>query len=201
MVDTAENPVPTALGLLVLSSRTRDFLPGAYIQFLKVDGTELSDPVVDEQTIDGPIAELLRRTEEKLNTHNRTAVNFTEAALEKRKSAYPEVALQQLLRNSVMHRTYETTNAPIRVTWYTDRIEIINPGGPFGSVTTESFGKPGVTDYRNPGLAEALKVLGFVQRFGAGIATARRALQENGIPPPEFEVHPSHVGVTLRPPV
>ena len=64
------------------------------------------------------------------------------------------------------------------MTWYDDRIEITNPGGPFGIVSAANFGKPGVADYRNPNLAEALKVLGFVQKFGAGIATARRALAE-----------------------
>jgi len=62
----------------------------------------------------------------------------------------------------------------------------------------ENFGEPGVSDYRNPSLAEALRVLGFVQRFGVGIATARRELQLNGNPPPEFEANAAYVGVTLR---
>ena len=53
-----------------------------------------------------------------------------------------------------MHRTYEATNAPVRVNWFDDRIEIISPGGPFGSVSDANFGEPGVTDYRNPNLAE-----------------------------------------------
>jgi ATP-dependent DNA helicase RecG len=86
----------------------------------------------------------------------------------------------------------------VRVYWYDDRIEITNPGGPFGAVTPENFGSPGVTDYRNPNLAEVLHVLGFVQRYGAGIPTARRALERNGNAPPEFSVQSSHVGVTVR---
>ena len=69
---------------------------------------------------------------------------------------------------------------------------------PFGSVTVENFGRPGLADYRNPNLAEALKVLGFVQRFGVGIALARKALEENGSTPPEFEVRPEAVNVVLR---
>jgi len=82
---------------------------------------------------------------------------------------------------------------------YDDRVEIINPGGPYGEVTAETFGTPGLTDYRNPNLAEALRVLGFVQRFAAGIPIARRALAENGNPPPEFLVRPTFVMGTLRP--
>ena len=63
----------------------------------------------------------------------------------------------------------------------------MNPGGPFGEVTIETFGQPGLTDYRNPNLAEAMRVLGFVQRFGYGIPLARRLLQENGNPEPGFQ--------------
>jgi len=75
--------------------------------------------------------------------------------------------------------------------WFDDRIEIFNPGGLFGLVTKGNFGKPGFTDYRNPHLADAMRVLGFVQHFGVGIQTARSALAANGNPPPEFEIEPN----------
>ena len=199
MVVAADDPIPTVLGLLVLSSRPRDQLPGAYIQFLRVAGRDLSDPVVDELVLDGTVAEQLRRIDDKLASHNRTAVDITGADRERRRSLYPPPALQQLLRNAVMHRSYEATNAPVRVTWFDDRIEISSPGGPYGAVTADNFGEPGVSDYRNPSLAEALRVLGFVQRFGAGITIARRALADNGSPPPAFDVSPTLIRVTLWP--
>lgn len=198
MVRTADEPVPTVLGVLVLSSRTRDFLPGAYIQFLRVQGESLGEPIVDEQAVDGPLSDVLHRIDEKLAAHNRTAIEFKTSPREHRSPDYPMAALQQLVRNAVMHRSYETTNAPVRVTWYDDRIEIVNPGGPYGMVTEENFGKAGFADYRNPNLAEAMRVLGFVQRFGVGIATARRELESNGNPPPEFEITQAHVGVIVR---
>jgi ATP-dependent DNA helicase RecG len=198
MIQTGEDLVPTVLGILVLSSRTRDFLPGAYIQFLRISGRELSDPIADEQAIDGPLSEVLRRIDEKLAAHNRIAVDITSGPRERRSPAYPMPALQQIVRNAVMHRSYEATNAPVRVTWYDDRIEIANPGGPYGVVTEANFGQPGFADYRNPNVAEALRVLGFVQRFGVGIATARRELEANGNPPLEFVVTPTHIGAILR---
>ena len=55
----------------------------------------------------------------------------------------------------------------------------------------------GAVDYRNPNLAEALRRLGFVQRFGVGIATAQRLLSEAGHPPATFQVTDSSVLVTL----
>ena len=198
MVDGADTAVPTVLGILTLGKSTRDFIPGAYIQFLRIAGESLGDPVTDELAVDGAISDVIRRIDDKLESHNRTAVNITAGSREERRSLYPISALQQLVRNAVMHRTYEATHAPVRVYWYDDRIEISNPGGPFGIVSIENFGQPGIADYRNPNLAEAMRVFGFVQRFGFGLAIARRALAENGNPPLELDVQSSHVTVTVR---
>ncbi|HEX6746547.1 MAG TPA: ATP-binding protein [Longimicrobium sp.] len=199
MVDAANSAVPTVLGLLVIGrTNPRDFIPGAYIQFLRIAGRELGDPVIDELAVDGPLSELLKGIDQKLQSHNRTSVDITSGPREERRSDYPLAALQQLVRNAVMHRTYEATHAPVRVYWYDDRIEITSPGGPFGTVSAENFGEPGAADYRNPNLAEAMRVLGFVQRFGFGLAIARRALAENGNPPLELGVQASHVTATVR---
>jgi len=115
MVASADEPTPTVLGVLVLSPRTRDFLPGAYIQFLRLAGQGLAAPIADEQLIDGTVSDVLRRIDEKLSAHNRTAVDIVSSNREQRTPTYPIPALQQIVRNAVMHRTYEATNAPVRV--------------------------------------------------------------------------------------
>ena len=142
---------------------------------------------------------VVRRLDEKLAAHNRVAVDFTSGPTEKRRYLYPPAALRQITRNAIMHRAYEGTNAPVRAYWYDDRIEIANPGGPYGYVTAENFGQPGYADYRNPHIAETMRVLGLVQRFGAGIATAQAALRDNGNPPLQFRVEPTMIVVTLLP--
>lgn len=189
---------PTVLGVLVVGRDPRQYLPGAYVQFLRIEGEELGDPIKDQKEIDGPLGDMLRMMDETFQAHISVASDATAEPIEVRRPDYPLVALQQLARNAVMHRTYEHTNAPVRITWFSDRIEIQNPGGPYGQVTPENFGEPGVTDYRNPHLAEAMKNLGYVQRFGMGIALARRALERNGNPPPEFTLAGGHVLVVLR---
>lgn len=198
MIASVDDPVPTVAGVLTLGKSPRTWVPCAYIQFLRVAGTALADPVVDALEIDGTLAQTLRRVDEKLQATLATAVDFTSGSTEIRRSAYPLSALQQLVRNAVLHRTYEGTNAPVRIYWFDDRIEIFSPGGPFGTVTAHNFGQPGVGDYRNAALAGVLKTLGFVQRFGFGIAEARRALAANGNPPPAFDVQPTMVLATVR---
>jgi len=198
MIQGVDQPVPTVTSCLVLGKRTRDLLPCAYIQFLRIDGTTLTDPIKDAEDIDGPIGQIISCLDQKLEAHIQTAVDLTAGPVEIRKPNYPLVALQQFARNAVMHRTYESTNAPVRITWLNDRIEIQNPGGPFGQVTKENFGKPGVVDYRNPHLAEAMKVLGYVQRFGVGIQLAQESLRKNGNPSAKFTVEDTFVHVEIK---
>lgn len=189
---------PTVLGLLVAGRTPADFIPGAYVQFLRLDGNELTDPIKSQSEIHGPLSELLNRVDELLKANISTATNIVSQSRENRWPDYPIAALQQIVRNAVMHRSYEATNAPIRITWFDDRVEVHNPGGPFGQVNRENFGQPGITDYRNPHLAEAMKNLGFVQRFGVGIAIARKELKKNGNPPPVFLVEDAFVAAVLR---
>ncbi|WP_419166524.1 ATP-binding protein [Candidatus Palauibacter sp.] len=189
MVATAEDPTPTVTGIPVLGTRPQDFLPGAYVQFLRIAGTALADDIADEARCDGPIMHMMRRLDEKLSAHNRTAVDITSGRTDRHRSTYPLQALQQLARNAVMHRAYDETNAPVHVYWFDDRIETGSPGGPYGGVTIANFGQPGIVSYRNPNLAEAMRALGLVQRYGVGIPIARRTLSENGQPEPAFNVN------------
>ena len=198
MITSVNEPIPTVVGLLILGIRPQDFIPGAYIQFLRIAGTEFPGDVVDETRCTGPIAGQLARLNDKFEAHNRTAIDFTSSPREERRSTYPAPALRQIAYNAVMHRTYEATNAPVRVSWFDDRVEIVSPGGPYGAVTAENFGQPWVADYRNPSLAESMRVLGLVQRFGMGISIARRELLDNGQPEPNFLVEPNWLHCTLR---
>ena len=197
MITAADDPTATVLGILTIGKIPQDFLPGAYVQFLRIDGNELADDIIDNLQVQGAISDQIRRLDDKLIAHNRIAVDITSGPIEKRTALYPIEAVQQITRNAIMHRTYEGTNAPVRVHWYNDRIEIVSPGGVFGAITAENFGKPGFIDYRNPNLAEAMRTFGFVQRFGVGIQIARRLLAEAEHPAPKFEIDNTHASATI----
>ncbi len=190
--------VPTVVGMLTVGKDPCRFLPGAYVQFLRIDGTELSDPVKDQKKVTGRLLDSLRTIDTLINTNVAVQTDILSRPVEQRSPDYPVAAIQQLVRNAVLHRTYESTNAPVRFYWFSDRIEINSPGGPFGHVNRRNFGQPGVTDYRNMHLAEVMGTLGYVQRFGAGIPIAGRACARNGNLPPEFVVDETHVLAILR---
>lgn len=189
---------PTVLGILTVGKSPTDWVPGAYVQFLRIDGVALGDPVRNQKEVRRPLPDLLDELEDLLKNNVQSSADFTTGSVETRVSDYPIVALQQIVRNAILHRSYENTNAPVRLYWFNDRVEIYNPGGPYGQVTKQNFGQPGANDYRNPNLAAVMKELGYVQRFGYGITLARNEMEKNGNPPPEFQVEDAHVAVILR---
>jgi ATP-dependent DNA helicase RecG len=189
---------PTVLGLLAVGRSPTDWIPGDYVQFLRIDGTLLTDPVQSARELRGTLPDILAELDELLKINIHATVDFTSATMEVQRPDYPLVALQQIVRNAVLHRSYGNTNAPARLYWFSDRVEVQNPGGPYGQVTRANFGTPGACDYRNPNLAAVMKDLGYVQRFGMGIAMARRAMADNGNPAPEFQVEDTHVAAILR---
>lgn len=194
MIDSANNPVPTVMGLLTIGKDPQFFLPSAYVQFLKFEGEEMSDEISDGLEILGPIQAITEHLDIKFLAHNRVAVEIG-SQVEKRATLYPMEALRELTRNAIMHRDYEDST-PIRVHWFRNRIEIINPGGAYGGAAGR-LGEPGATGYRNLSLAAAMRDMGLVQRYGVGIQVAQRALQAGGNPPLDLREDGAFVWATI----
>lgn len=189
--------VPTNAGILLFGKDPRAWLPGAYVQFLRIDGTSLADEVVDEQEISGDLLSLLRQLDivTQAQIRQRPVPVAGSVLREQTVRTYPAPALREFLINAVMHRSYQS-NGPIRYYWFTDRVEIQSPGGLYGEATPENF--PDRNDYRNPVLAEAMKVLGYVNRYGRGVVRAQAELRSNGNPEAEFRFDTGFVQVTAR---
>ena len=192
----AKNEHPTMGALLAFSNDPRIWLPSAYIQFLRVDGTAITDPIRTQKVLSGRLDVVIRRLNELLDLNISVSLDVQSGPCEKRFPDYPLEALRQLAYNAVMHRNYEGGHAPVRLHWYSDRVEFISPGGLYGHMTPESF-EQGDTAYRNPLVAEIMHHLGYAQRFGLGIPLARSALRKNGNPEPVFDFHPGRVQVTV----
>ncbi len=175
---------PTFVGLLMFGKNPRFFLPGSYVQYLKLPGTQLTDVPEDQAEISGDLLSVLRELDGRIKTTNQTNMKSVSPLREKLLPDYPEQAIRELLMNAVMHRNYDSTS-PIRFYWFSDHIEIQSPGGLYGEANRENF--PTRNSYRNPIIAESMKGLGFVNRFGYGVQRAQSLLEQNGNPPAEFE--------------
>jgi len=175
----------TNAGLILFGKEVEQNIPGAYIQYVKFDGLSQADEILNEKKFSGNLVTILKELDSFIDfaiiTQRPKAVSTLK---EKNVFNFPGWAIRELLMNAIMHRDYES-NAPIKFYQFTDRIEISNPGGLYGTARPENF--PDVNDYRNPVIAEAMKVLGYVNRFNRGIARVQKELSENGNPLAVFD--------------
>jgi len=187
---------PTHAGILLFGKDPLQFLAGAYIQFVRFDGEDLADPVLDQKQITSNLMTQLLQLDQLLPLQVRTAHAAARGLRHEDRPDYPLAAIREFSLNALMHRTYEGANAPIRIYWFSNRVEIQSPGGLYGQVTPHNYER--VNDYRNPTIAEAMKNLGYVERFGTGITRAKAALVANGNAPATFHFEETHVLVTVR---
>ena len=183
--DTKEK-CPNYAGILLFGINPLFYLPGAYIQYVKFSGTEMVSDVVFEKKFSGALINDLSSVNDfiKNNVIKERPVrddSFREKAIRN----YPLWAMRELIMNAIMHRNYES-NAPIYIYEFPNRIEIVNPGGLYGDVNAQNF--PFASDYRNVVVAEAMKILGYVNRFNYGIQRAKDELRKNGNPEPDFNI-------------
>ena len=79
----------------------------------------------------------------------------------------PREVLRELLVNAYVHRCYRT-QAPIQIKVRPGEVEIVNPGGLLGGLTTDTLLYSPPT-YRNFLLADAARQFGYCERIGSGI--------------------------------
>ena len=178
---------PTNGGILLFGITPTIQIPGAYIQYVKFNGNDMTTDVEFEKVFSGSIISELKVTDDfiKNNIIKQRPVK-TDSFRERILINYPYWALRELVMNAIMHRSYES-NAPIYIYEFNNRIEIINPGGLYGDVNAQNF--PNASDYRNIVLAEAMKRLGYVNRFNYGVKRAVDELNKNGNGPAEFDLN------------
>ena len=181
-----DNHCPTNAAVILFAHRPKQFIPGAYVQYVKFGGTDKASEILNERVFTSCLFDQLP----KLDTFTENSVVTTRpvpvtAFREEQVVNYPREAIRELLLNAVMHRDY-SSNMPIRYYEFSDRLEIMNAGGLYGKARPENF--PHVNDYRNPIIAEALKNLGYVNMFNRGVSRVKELFKENGNPPIDFNV-------------
>jgi len=168
---------PTNAGMLFFAKNLRRFIPGAYLQYVRFAGKDRAGDIMTEHEFNANLCVTL----EELDTFVETTItNRRPIPVSPTKEEpfvdYPYWATRELLMNAICHRDY-TSNGPIQFYQYDDRIEIMNHGGLYGRANEQNF--PEVNDYRNIVVAEAMKVLGFVNRHSRGVIRVQKELIAN----------------------
>lgn len=186
---------PTHAAILLFGKDPLFFVPGAYVQYVRYSGVSQADEPLRDRRFSGDLLSVLRGLDQLAEDVAEARPVAAQGLAERMAYDYPPRALHELFVNSVIHRNYDGSSAPVLINHFEDRIEVLNPGSLFGDLTPEQF--PRGTSYRNPILAEAARTLGFVNRYGRGIAIAQAELKQNASPEAKFELGVNHFSVIV----
>ncbi|MBN2651853.1 MAG: putative DNA binding domain-containing protein [Spirochaetales bacterium] len=108
---------------------------------------------------------------------------------------YPPEALREMLLNALVHRTYMGATIQMRV--YDDRLSIWNEGTLPFDLSLEDLKKEHSSRPRNPLLANACFLGGYIDTWGRGTLKIINACREAGLNEPEIIEKNGGVSITL----
>jgi ATP-dependent DNA helicase RecG len=196
---------PNLAGLLLFGLYPQANFSGFDITAVVVPGYQIGDTAEDgarfinNKRIGGTIPEMLEGAMDFVNHNVKVRTIIDENGKRADKTEYPLKAIREIILNALIHRDYSihTESSPIRVMFFTDRLEVENPGGLYGRLTIGELGKAGA-DTRNPAIAAALEIMIDTENRFSGIPTIRQEMKAAGLPDPIFDSSRGVFRVTLH---
>ena len=184
----------TMLPLLLFGLYPQATFPQLGIIASVVPGKEIGDTdsngnrFIDSKRIEGTIPEMLEGAVTFVGRNMQTAIRIDPITGERVDTPqYPLNAVREVILNALVHRDYSihTENMPIQLLMFSDRLEVINPGGLYGRITVDQLGAV-QPETRNPSLVTAMEIPGESENRYSGIPTIRKMMADAALPSPEF---------------
>jgi ATP-dependent DNA helicase RecG len=204
---------PTLAGLLCLGTYPQQFFPQLFVSFVVLPGLRMGETgpdgrrFLDNQSLVGPIPTIVADVIAVAIKNMRAGAIITGIGREDRYD-YPLDVIRELVVNALMHRDYSPAarGAQVQVELYPDRLVVMSPGGLFGPITVADLGsEEHPTTSRNQTLAALLADVELpgsrgetlCENRGSGLLSVLAELRRVGMSPPEFDVTPARVRVTV----
>ena len=196
---TAEGK-PTVCGLLLLSEYPQQWLPQSGVVFAKFVGTTPRGEsglagYSRREELTGPLPRLIETTWNLV--WSEMAISAVVKGLEREETfEYPQFAVREALVNAICHRDYRLRGRRIEVRMFSDRLEVISPGGLPGFITVENIKDEHFS--RNPRLVGGLFQWGYIEELGLGIDRMLEVMEQAGHAPPRFDARPYSFAIALH---
>ena len=186
---------PTLAGLLALGVYPQQFFPRLTVSFTAHPHRDPETGLISyacAQTMAGSIPMVLADT--------LAAVRNNCDGLD----GLPLAAVREAIANALVHRDYApiARGTAVQVSLSHGRLEVVSPGGLYGTVTSDTLSTPGYSSARNQYLLSLLETVPFsdgylVENRKAGYRLICAELARAGLPAPRAEDHISSFVLTL----
>lgn len=166
-------------GMLLFGQNTRRKLPQSGVRAICYVGEEpdyatradevLAGPLVPLRARDGSFVELgLVDRAWDFVRRNTTPTARIEGMRRIDRWEFPEVVVREAVANALVHRDYSIFGTDIMLVIYSNRLEVLSPGGLPNTITTSKM-KSGMRYARNQNLVNVLRDYGYVDARGMGV--------------------------------
>ena len=150
--------------------------------------------IMDRETISK--TSVLKQYDAALNMIKRDYQYEEISEIERKKvDLVPETAYREAIANALIHRDW-SINSHIRISLFSDKIEIKSPGGLPRGITAEEYMKGDISCLRNPILGNVFFRLHYIEMFGTGVRRILLAYKDAKIKP-KFEITDNVISVIL----
>lgn len=194
-----QDGTPTIAGVLLFTDYPQQWLPQSSVVFAKFVGkTPRGESGLAGYTrreeLTGPLPRLIEAAWNII--WSEMAVSAVVKGLEREETyEYPQFAVREAIVNAICHRDYRLKGRRIEIRMYSDRLEVISPGGLPGFITVENIKDEHFS--RNPRVVNGLFQWGYIEELGLGIDRMLEVMQQAGHKPPYFDARPYSFAVTL----
>lgn len=191
---------PTVCGLLLFSDYPQRWLPQSSVVFVRFLGTTPRGErglagYIRREEITGALPRLIESAWNLV--WSEMAISAVVKGLEREETfEYPQFAVREALVNAICHRDYRLRGRRIEVRMFSDRLEVISPGGLPGFITVENIKDEHFS--RNPRLVGGLFHWGYIEELGLGIDRMLEVMEQAGHSPPRFDARPYSFAVALH---
>lgn len=183
----------TNIGAILFAKNLHDFksLERKIVRVVKYNGNNKMETILDEEFVQG------------YATGFKTLVKFINDLLPRNEiigdalrediRMYPQLAIRELVANSIIHQDFALTGTATMVEIYNDRIEFSNPGTPL--IETVRF----IDEYRsrNEKIASLMRRMKICEEKGSGVDKVIFQCELYQLPAPNFTATDIHTKVIL----
>jgi ATP-dependent DNA helicase RecG len=194
-LELLKNGYLTNAGVLLFCKKVTKFVRNATITCVLFQGRD-KYKILDRKEFDGDLHSNYQDTvtylQSKLNTEYIIKGGPREEKLE-----LPESALREAILNAIAHRNY-FANTNIQVYIFSDRVEIVNPGGLPPGMSYADLGKKSMP--RNFSLFGLMQRMALVEKVGTGILRMNQAMDEYKLEKPIIEADENWFSIIFKRP-